>query len=216
MTAVYERLEEIVNDPLFPEVDLALRAGRHIDSEDFDNYEFLTASQALLEPFYRRYGCELVYLQDGYFYLLPSGDRLGRRHLSAGEMLVGQALTLLYLDPSTLQSEGRVPRTQLLELLANLVGEGRLVEALNPRRRKRHEHIEEDAVRRELDGALRKLEKLGFLDLLVDDFLRLRVPLLRFADPVRGLADPREALDRMLRRGAAVEDAHDEPEEESE
>lgn len=48
-----------------------------------------------LESFYQRYGCELVQRCDGYFYLRPSGERLGRRQLSADEMLVGQTLALL-------------------------------------------------------------------------------------------------------------------------
>ena len=68
--------------------------------------------------FYRRFGCELVQQSDGYFYLLPSGDRLGRRQLSAGEMLVGQTLALLYLDPATLQHGGVVGSEALLQRLA--------------------------------------------------------------------------------------------------
>src|SRR5687767_10921149 len=102
--ANFERLEDVVLDEVFPDVDLALRRGRHLDRDDASWYSFLVDAQAQLEAFYRRFGCELVHKSDGYFYLLPTSDKLGRRHLSQAEMLVGQALTLLYLDPHTVQS----------------------------------------------------------------------------------------------------------------
>jgi chromosome partition protein MukE len=209
MTTTYDRLEDVVSDPLFPETDLMLREGRHIDADDVDAYVFLDGAQGLLEAFYRRFGCELVKPPDGYFYLRPSGDRLGRRHLSVGEMLVGQALALLYLDPATVQAAGRVSPAQLTELLANLVGEDQLVGALNPRRRRRHDHVAEEAVRREIDKAVRTLSRLGFVDVVDGDTLRLRTPLLRFADAVRGLGDPRQTLARMVQRGDAVESLPD-------
>lgn len=93
-------LEAAIADEHFPEVDLMLRRGRHVGRDDGTAYDYLADAQALLEGFYRRFACELVQQSDGYFYLLPSGDRLGRRQLSAGEMLVGQTLALLYLDPA--------------------------------------------------------------------------------------------------------------------
>jgi chromosome partition protein MukE len=197
----YERLEEVIQDPIFPEVDLALRAGEHVDSNDADRYTFLAAAQALLEPLYLRYGAELIRSPDGFFFLLPRGDRLGRRHLSTGEMLLGQALALMYLDPATVQAAGVVSRAQAMELLANLVGEQRLVGALNPRRRRHHEHVSQELARKELDRALRSLCALGFIELLDDEKVRLRSPLMRFAEPVRGLADPSAALQRLARRG---------------
>lgn len=203
--APFSHLEDVILDALFPEVDLALRAGRHIDRDDGDRYAFLVDAQDFLEPFYRRYGCELVHVAEGYFYLLPSGDRLGRRHISAGEMLVGQALALLYLDPATLQSGGVVPRAQLVARLEGLVGTQRLVAALNPRRKggRYDERVAEEAVRLEIDKALRSLAALGFLE-LIEDSLRVRAPVLRFAEPVRGLGDPAEALGRLVTEGKVV------------
>jgi chromosome partition protein MukE len=106
----FDTLEAAILNELFPDVDLMLRRGRHIGRDDGAAYDYLVDAQPLLEAFYRRFGCELVQQSDGYFYLLPSGDRLGRRQLSAGEMLVGQTLALLYLDPATLQHGGLVSR----------------------------------------------------------------------------------------------------------
>src|SRR5262245_34564061 len=104
----FVQLQDVILDDDFPELDLALRRGRHVDRDDASWYALLTDAQEHLEPFYRRYGCELIYKPDGYFYLLPIGEKLSRKHLGAGDMLVGQALALLYLDPSTVERGGVV------------------------------------------------------------------------------------------------------------
>lgn len=207
----FARLEDVVLDPLFPEVDVALRQGRHIDRDEGDRYGFLLDAQEFLEPFYRRYGCDLIHASDGFFYLLPTGDQLGRRHLSVGEMLVGQALALMYLDPATLQAGGVVQRPQLVARLAGLIGERELVSALNPRRRKYDERVAQETVRTEVGKALRGLAALGFVEALGEEQLRLRPPLLRFAEPVRGIEDPQSAIERLVAAGkvamAVSEDA---------
>lgn len=201
MSSAYHRLEDVVLDDLFPEVDLLLRHGRHIGREDDAAYSFLVDALDHLEPFYRRFGAELVHKSDGYFYLLPSGDRLGRSQLTAGEMLVGQAMALLYLDPSTLQLGGVVGKAVLLQRLSGLVGTEDLVRTLNPRRRKYDERIAAETVRVKVAAALRGLADLGFVDLLEDDRFRLRPALMRFAEPVRSLADPSGALERLIAHG---------------
>lgn len=197
-------LEAAIADDHFPDVDLALRRGRHIGRDDGSTYDYLADAQALLEGFYRRFGCELVQQSDGYFYLLPSGDRLGRRQLSAGEMLVGQTLALLYLDPATLQHGGLVAREALLGRLAGLVGAEVLVRTLSPRKRKYDERIAAETVRAQVGEALRRLADLGFVDVLDEARLRLRPALMRFAEPVRGLADRGAALERLVARGEVL------------
>jgi chromosome partition protein MukE len=217
--SAFHTLEEALADEHYPDVDLALRRGRHIGRDDGTMYEYLVDAQALLEVFYRRFGCELIQQSDGYFYLLPSGDRLGRRRLSAGEMLVGQTLALLYLDPATLQLGGVVGREALLQRLAALLGTDTLVRTLDPRRFRRgkyDERIASESLRTKVGEAVRRLEDLGFIDLLDDAHLRLRPALMRFAEPVRSLGDPAEALERLVRVGEVALDADEqEPEEEA-
>jgi len=200
----YLALGDVVADDLFPDVDLALRRGRHIDREDNLWYTFLVDAQALLEAFYRRFGCELTHPADGYFYLLPTGDKLGRRHLSVPEMLVGQALTLLYLDPATLQHGGVIKRADALSHLAAVMGSDALTRAFNPKRKRVDERVAQETVRGKFAEALRRLSTLGFVDLLDSDALRLRPGLLRFAEPVRGRGSPAEALERLVARGELV------------
>lgn len=205
----FHTLEEALDDEHYPEVDLALRRGRHIGRDDGTMYDYLVDAQALLEGFYRRFGCELIQQSDGYFYLLPSGDRLGRRQLSAGEMLVGQTLALLYLDPATLQHGGIVGREALLQRLSALLGTDVLVRTLDPRRARRgkyDERVAAEVVRAKIGDALRRLADLGFVDLLDDTRLRLRSALMRFAEPVRGLSDRSAALERLVRVGEVVLD----------
>jgi chromosome partition protein MukE len=199
--STFATIEAALADDHFPEIDLMLRRGRHIGRDDGTAYDYLVDSQAILEPFYRRFGCELVQQSDGYFYLLPSGDRLGRRQLSAGEMLVGQTLALLYLDPATLQHGGVVAKEALLHRLSGLLGTDVLVRTLNPRKRKYDERVAAEMVRTQVGESLRRLEDLGFVDLLDDGRLRLRPALMRFAEPVRGLGDPNAALERLVARG---------------
>ena len=200
-TSSFQSLEEAISDEHFPEVDLALRRGRHVGRDDGTAYDYLVDALDHLEPFYRRFGCELMQRADGYFYLLPSGDRLGRRQLTAGEMLVGQTLALMYLDPATLQHGGMVQRETLLQRLSGLLGTETLVRTLNPRRRKFDERIAAETVRTKVAEALRRLTDLGFIDSVDDAMLRLRRALMRFAEPVRDLSDRQAALERLVRSG---------------
>ena len=202
--SAFQTLEEAIADDHFPEVDLMLRRGRHIGRDDGTTYEYLVDAQAILENFYRRFGCELVQRSDGYFFLLPSGDRLGRRHLSPGEMLVGQTLALLYLDPATLQHGGVVDKDMLLLRLSGLLGADVLVRTLNPRKRKYDERVAEAMVRTQVSEALRRLSDLGFVDLVDEAQLRLRPALMRFAEPVRALSEPSTALERLIAQGEVV------------
>jgi chromosome partition protein MukE len=203
-SAVFDSLEAVIADERFPDVDLMLRRGRHVGRDDGSLYDYLVEAQVLLEPFYRRLGAELIQQSDGYFYLLPGGDRLGRRQLSVGEMLVGQVLALLYLDPASLQHGGLATREALLQRLSGLLGTEELVRTLNPRKRKFDERVAAETVRVQVGEALRKLADLGFVDAIDATRLRLRPALMRFAEPVRGLTDPADALARLAARGEVL------------
>jgi chromosome partition protein MukE len=207
----FEDLAQVVEHELFPDVDLALRRGRHIDRDDGAWYSFLSDAQAPLEQFYRRFGAELVQRTDGFFFLLPSGDKLGRRHLSPSEMLVGQGLTLLYLEPATVEQGGITTREQLLSQLSASMGTEPLMLAFNAKKKRMDERVAQELVRTRVNEAIRRLASLGFVELLPDERIRLRASLLRFAEPVRGGTSELEALSRLVASGevALTEDAHD-------
>jgi chromosome partition protein MukE len=207
----FEGLAQVVEHELFPDVDLALRRGRHIDRDDGAWYSFLSDAQAPLEQFYRRFGAELVQRTDGFFFLLPSGDKLGRRHLSPSEMLVGQGLTLLYLEPATVEQGGITTREQLLSQLSASMGTEPLMLAFNAKKKRMDERVAQELVRTRVNEAIRRLASLGFVELLPDERIRLRASLLRFAEPVRGGTSELEALSRLVASGevALTEDARD-------
>ncbi len=197
----FDELSQVVEHELFPDVDLALRRGRHVDRDDAAWYGFLTDAQAHLERFYRRYGAELVQRTDGFFFLLPSGDKLGRRHLSPSEMLVGQGLTLLYLEPATVEQGGITSRDQLLSQLSATMGTEQLMLAFNAKKKRMDERVAQEMVRARVSEAVRRLASLGFVDLLPEDRIRLRSSLMRFAEPVRGSSGELEALSRLVASG---------------
>jgi chromosome partition protein MukE len=203
----YAQLQDVILDPDFPELDLALRKGRHVDRDDVAWYALLGDAQDHLEAFYRRYGCELIHKPDGYFYLLPTGDKLSRRQLASGDMLVGQALALLYLHPSTVERGGLHTTEELIAQLAAVMGSDALIRAFNPKRRRYDERVAQKTVRSRVGEAVRRLAGLGFVELLDNEQLRPRPALLRFAEPVRGLSEPAEALAQLVARGEiALED----------
>jgi len=197
----FPSLGDAVADEVFPEVDMALRRGRHVDRDDAAWFGFLSDAADVLEPFYRRYGAELVFRADGFYYLLPTGEKLAKRQLSIAEMLVGQALTLLYLDPASVESGGRVTRERLLSHLATVMGTDALMRALNPKRRRYDERVAHETVRAKVSDAVRRLAGLGFVELEGAENLRLRPALLRFAEPVRHADDSAESLARLVASG---------------
>jgi len=201
MSEPFQQIGDVVTDESFPGVDLALRRGRHIHKGDERWYAFLFDAQPLLEQFYARYGYELIHRSDGYFFLLPAHEALGKRQLSVAEMIVGQGLALAYLEPSRLEKGGLLTREELLNQLASAMGTDTLLRALAPQKKRPDERVAQRNARNKVAEALRRLEQLGFVELLDGEQLRLAPSLLRFAEPVRGLEAPSEALRQLLERG---------------
>jgi chromosome partition protein MukE len=158
----YDSLELVVTDPLFPGIDHRLRTGAHIDMDDIRSYEFLLQAESFLQVFYEGYACRLVHGQEGYYYLLSEGDLLGRHRLSTAEMLVGQVLALLRMDPSYLQTTGRIPVDHVLSHLEMLLSRQRLVELLAPRARGRDVETDNRKIREAVDKAINGLARWNF------------------------------------------------------
>jgi chromosome condensin MukBEF MukE localization factor len=125
-------------------------------------------------------------------------------------MVVGQALALLYLHPSTVERGGLHTQEELIAQLATVLGSDALIRAFNPKRRRYDERVAQKTVRARVGEAVRRLAGLGFVDLVEGDQLRLRPALLRFAEPVRGLSEPAEALAQLVARGEVALEAEGE------
>lgn len=195
----YQTVGQAVTDLLFPEVDLALRRGCHICEEDVAWYTFLSEARQQLQAFYAPYGWDLVQRDEGFFYLLPRNDTLGSVHVSPQAMLVGQVCLLLYLDLTTTRTGGRVSRQHILEQLIATLGEEEAGARLTGKAGRR-ETRQIELVHQKLNGALRELQALGFVDRSGDEFT-LRSTLVRFADPVRGDGNWKERLRDLVATG---------------
>jgi chromosome partition protein MukE len=195
-------LLEALDHPLFPEVDLHLRAGGHLDARDLARFAYLRDHEAALAAFYARYRCDLVRSTHDFYYLRPHGDRLRQRKLTAAEMYVGMTLCLFYLDPGIRAGTGTVSEDQLLDRISTLLGRERLTRTLQ--QRKRENAIAEEAQNRsKLHTALQSLVRLGFVE-RSGGLIGLRPSLMRFADPVHGHADLAKALEELIRTGDVV------------
>ncbi len=210
MTRALLSIAEVIDQPEFPAVDVALRKGRHIDRDDSEWFALLHDGQEHVEAWYRRYGCELIYKTDGYFYLLPTTDKFPKRQLGAAEMLVGQTLALLYLDPRTVEGGGVITRDAIVEQLVTVLGADTLIRAFLPNRKRVDERVAQKEVRSKIADATRRLAGLGFVTSLPDDKWHIRASVMRFAEPVRGVEDPLEALSRLVAQGdVSLEDLGD-------
>lgn len=212
----YQSLEEVIADPLFARADLELRRGRHIGS-DYDPFlfDFLTTAKSFLDAFYERYEAVLLARAEGYFYLLP--DRLavppplGQRKLTAMDMLVGQALALMRLDPKWLESNLRIPDMAVLGLLEQILGEERLLRFI-PRRRGKDTDQDARKLREAFAAALRSLERQCFIKRegrTETAVVKPLVAIMRFSDPVRTSADLDIALESLIANGQIAEGGDD-------
>lgn len=211
----YNRLEDVLRDPLFPQVDVLLRSGSHIDMDDIKRYEFVEATAPYLEDFYSRYRCSLVHGPEGYYYLLSEGTMLGKKRLGAPEMLVGQVLALMRMDPANLTTAGRVRVDQILSTLEMIMGQEGLCDTLAPRRRGRDLAKDSEKVREAVGKAMQTLKRLGFVAISDGEVLP-KVSIARFMDPVRDQSDIMGSLEELVRSGKVLmgeEPAGDDDEE---
>ena len=128
------KLAQAIANPIFPELDSQLRAGRHIGIDELDNHAFLMDFQLELEQFYQRYNVELIRAPEGFFYLRPRSTTLiPRSVLSELDMLVGKVLCYLYLSPERLAHEGIFTLQELFDELVSLADESKLLKLINQR-----------------------------------------------------------------------------------
>jgi len=178
-------------------------------------FDFLTTAKPFLDSFYGRYDATLLAREEGYFYLLP--DRLavppplGQRKLGAMDMLVGQALALMRLDPKWLESNLRIPQLAVLELLQQILGEERLLRVI-PRRRGRD--VDQDArkLREAFAASVRSLERQYFIKCEgrgEATLVRQLVAIMRFADPVRTSEELGDALETLIADGQIADGGDD-------
>lgn len=200
------KLALAIANPIFPQLDSQLRAGRHISLEALDEHAFLMDYQSELEQFYRRYHVELIRAPEGFFYLRPKATTLiARSAMSEMEMLVGKVLCYLYLSPERLAQQGIFSQDDVYEELLNLADETKLLKAVNPR--STGSDLDKAKLAEKVGGALRRLGRLGMITRVGDQNSKKFViseSVFRFGADVRAGDDPHEAQLRLIRDGEAT------------
>ncbi|NIY93342.1 chromosome partition protein MukE [Vibrio diazotrophicus] len=199
-----ENLAKAISNPLFPALDSALRAGRHVSSDDLDNHAFLSDFETELAHFYQRYNTELVRAPEGFFYLRPRSTTLiSRSILSELDMLVGKVLCFLYLSPERLAHEGIFTNQELYEELLALTDEKKLMKLVT--NRANGSDLDKEKLFEKVRASLRRLRRLGMI-INIGETTKFSISeaVFRFGADVRVGDDMREAQLRLIRDGEAV------------
>lgn len=200
------KLAQAIVNPIFPQLDSQLRAGRHISIESLDEHAFLMDFQGELELFYRRYHVDLIRAPEGFFYLRPRASTLiARSVMSEMEMLVGKVLCYLYLSPERLAQQGIFSYDEVYDELLNLADETKLLKAINPR--STGSDLDKTKLAEKVGGALRRLQRIGMITRIGEQNSRKFViseSVFRFGADVRAGDDLREAQLRLIRDGEAT------------
>lgn len=199
-----ENLAKAISNPLFPALDSALRAGRHVSSDDLDNHAFLSDFETELVQFYQRYNTELVRAPEGFFYLRPRSTTLiSRSILSELDMLVGKVLCFLYLSPERLAHEGIFTNQELYEELLALTDEKKLMKLVT--NRANGSDLDKEKLFEKVRASLRRLRRLGMIiNIGETSKFSISEAVFRFGADVRVGDDMREAQLRLIRDGEAV------------
>lgn len=199
-----ENLVKAISNPLFPQLDSLLRAGRHIASDDLDHHALLSDFEEELSAFYQRYNTELIKAPEGFFYLRPrSTSLINRSVLSEMDMLVGKILCFLYLSPERLAHEGIFTNQELYEELLALADESKLMKLVT--NRATGSDLDKEKLFDKVRASLRRLRRLGMIVMIGETGkFSISEAVFRFGADVRVGDDMREAQLRLIRDGEAV------------
>lgn len=203
-----KKLAEAIINPLFPEVDSQLRAGKHISLDQLDNHAFLLDFQYELEQFYRRYHVELIRAPEGFFYLRPKANTLiARSVLTELEMLVGKVLCYLYLSPERLAQQGIFSTDEVYDELLNLADQDKLLRIIN--QRSTGSDLDKKKLAEKTRSALNRLRRLGMITNVGEQnsgkFI-ISEAVFRFGAEVRAGDNYLEAQARLIKEGEAATD----------
>jgi chromosome condensin MukBEF MukE localization factor len=197
--------QEALQTNIFPAVDTLLRKGAHLSYDGFpDEFSFVASFREELYEWYYRYGYNLIFIDHRYSYLVPQGGLAAARTLSVMDMVTGQALFILFLDPSGLQTDGKFKISDFYNKAQLMMGDEGLEKILGVKRALTKEKLVLQ-VREALAKSLNKLERLGFVCLgKANDSVAIFRSIERFGEPVLALeSDPESRIAEMVRHGRA-------------
>ena len=209
--------QETLGHKLFPAVDLLLRAGGHISPNGTeDEYYFLAGHRSGLSNWYRRYGYSLIFNENAYAYLAPQGGLSTGSPLSISDMVAGQSLLVMMLDPKCLQIDGTYLLSDFYLKVEQILGEDGMYRLVDKRRSAVKEKLLRQ-VKERMDQSLRRLARLHFISLdRKGERIIIYRSIQRFGEQVSAMTyDPEEAIKQMIEFGKLVW-LGEEPDEEAE
>lgn len=198
------QLAKAIANPLFPELDTKLRGGRHISSEDMDNFAFLVEFEQVLSTFYQRYNVEFIRAPENFFYLTPrSTSFINRSVLSELDMLVGKVLCFLYLSPERLAQEGIFSNEDVIDELISLADQKKLMKLVT--NKASGSDLDRVKLAEKVNTSLRRLRRIGMIIMFGEQGkFHISESVFRFGAEVRSGDDPHEAQLRLVRSGEAM------------
>ena len=210
--------QETLGHKLFPSVDLLLRAGGHISPNGTEEeYYFLAGHRAGLSSWYRRYGYSLIFNENAYAYLAPQGGLSTGSPLGISDMVAGQSLLVMVLDPKCLQIDGTYLLNDFYLKVEQILGEDGMYRLVDKRRSAVKEKLLRQ-VKERMDQSLRRLARLHFISLdRKGERIIIYRAIQRFGEQVAALTfDPEEAIRQMIEFGKLVwlgEEPDEEPDD---
>ena len=185
----------IYSNPHFPEIDITLRRGGHINrSFDIVWYQFLLDHFDEFKDFYERYHCSLIKHQEGFFFLLSQGDILKTKILPKACMHLGLFLAFKKIDPEITRTFGKLTMEQLFQAMETMVPHEILQKVYAP---KQKEAVQYSRIRDAIRNALDTLKDLQFIK-ITGDTIQITDAISRFMELPRHDNNPDFATREFL------------------
>lgn len=209
----YDSIIDVMNDPLFSEVDAMLRAGINIIPEDNTLHSFVNAAHDHLKDYFSK-----VYMtlrcspEQVYYNHMQRRTGVPQRKMSELTMVIGLTMVSMNLDMrSALENSNWVAVDHLVERLMEKLSEERMRELFGSRRGGAMTQFDLDKIREDVMKCMRDLQRKNFIR--VDNETNCYMPtaaIYRFIDPLRGVATDNEIPERLfnlIKEGYLVQDA---------
>lgn len=193
----YLTLDDVIDDPLFADIDYRLRGGVNITSEDDRLHTFLGDTESVLRKFYGKLHLVLEVTPEQVYYLRPQRrSNVPTTRLNQLEMVMGLTIVAMQWEKNATDFEW-IPVDFLIERLKSQLSDERFAELyrLKPGIQTDHDigRVKEETLKR-----LSRLSRLSFIKLNRDEktFWATNA-IYRFVEPLKGLSSEDELPGRI-------------------
>ncbi|WP_446631420.1 chromosome partition protein MukE [Vibrio rotiferianus] len=208
----YDSIVDVMNDPLFSDVDVMLRAGINIVPEDNTIHSFVDAAHDHLKEYFSKVYMTLRCSPERVYYNhMQRRTGVPQRKMSELTMVIGLTMVSMNLDMrSALGNSNWVAVDNLIDRLMEKLTEQRMRDLFGSRRGGAVTQFDLDKIREDVMRCMRDLQRKNFIR--IDNETNCYMPtaaIYRFIDPLRGIATEDEIPERLsilLKEGYLVQD----------